>query len=293
MGKRFQESESMTKTTRREFFKLAGTGAAAVSLSSFLPASPRHLGLQTESGGASLKLGMASYTFREFGLDETLSMTLRLGLTRICFKSFHLALESTENEIKAVAEKVKDAGLDLYGCGVVYMTTKEEVDRAFTYARAAGMKKIIGVPNHELLELVDDKVKETNIQVAIHNHGPGDKMYPTPESVYERIKGLDSRIGLCLDIGHTLRAGVNPADSALKYADRLLDVHFKDVTAASAAGSAVEVGRGVIDIPQFMRTLIQIKYQGIASLEYEKDGKDPLPGAAESVGYVKGVLSVL
>ncbi len=288
-----EESESRVKTTRREFFKLAGTGAAAVSLSTLLESSPKHEEHQAESGGVSLKLGMASYTFREFDLEATLAMTKRLGLTRICFKSFHLPLESTEKEIKAVAEKVKDAGFELYGCGVVYMKNEVEVDRAFDYAKAAGMQMIIGVPNHELLELVNKKVQEYNIQVAIHNHGPGDQLYPTPESVYERIKGLDLRIGLCLDIGHTQRSGINPSDSALKFADRLLDVHFKDVTASTKEGRAVEVGRGVIDIPQFLRTLLKINYSGIASLEYEKDSRDPLPGAAESVGYVKGVLSVL
>ena len=283
----------MTKKTRREFFKLAGIGAAAASLSTLLACSPKQGGHQTESSGTSFKLGMASYTFREFGLEETLLMTKRLGLTRICFKSFHLPLESTENEIMAVAKKVKDSGLDLYGCGVVYMKNEEEVERAFNYTKAAGMRMIIGVPNHELLELVNDKVKEYNIQVAIHNHGPGDKLYPTPESIFEKIKGLDSRIGLCLDIGHTQRSGINPSDSALKYADRLLDVHFKDVTSSTKEGGAVEVGRGVIDIPQFFRTLLKINYSGIASLEYEKDGRDPLPGAAESVGYANGVLSVL
>jgi len=293
MGKRFQESEFMAKTTRREFFKLAGTGAAAASLSTLLASSPKYGGHQTESGGTSLKLGMASYTFREFGLEKTLEMTKRLGLTCICFKSFHLPLESTEKEIRTVAKKVKDNGLELYGCGVVYMKNELEVVRAFDYAKAAGMRMIIGVPNHELLELVNKKVQEYNIQVAIHNHGPGDELYPTPESVYERIKDLDSRIGLCLDIGHSLRAGVDPAAAALKFANRLLDVHIKDVTAASKEGGPVEVGRGVIDIPQFIRTLLKINYAGIASLEYEKDGKDPLPGAAESVGYVKGVLSAL
>lgn len=283
----------MAKTTRREFFKLAGTSMAVTSLSTLLPSATKYKGQQTKLEGTSLKLGMASYTFREFGLEKTLEMTKRLGLTRICFKSFHLPLESTEKEIRAVATKVKDNGLELYGCGVVYMKNEEEVVRAFDYAKAAGMRMIIGVPNHELLEMVNKKVREYNIQVAIHNHGPGDELYPTPESVYEKIIDLDLRIGLCLDIGHTQRSGINPSDSALKFAHRLLDVHFKDVTASTKEGRTVEVGRGVIDIPQFLRTLLKINYSGIASLEYEKDGKDPLPGAAESVGYVKGVLSAL
>ncbi|MBC8357557.1 MAG: sugar phosphate isomerase/epimerase [Candidatus Aminicenantes bacterium] len=283
----------MGKTTRRDFIRLAGVGVAAVSLSPVLEGSTKSRHEKNEKEHKRLKLGMASYTFRKFNLEDTLAMTKRLGLETIAFKSFHLALESTGEKIKAVAEKVKAAGLELYGCSVVYMQNEEEVYRTFNYAKAAGMKVIIGVPNHELLDLVNKKVQEFDIQLAIHNHGPGDKLYPTPESAYQKIKNLDPRIGLCLDIGHTQRSGIDPSDSAEKFADRLLDVHIKDVTAASKEGRPVEVGRGVIDIPKFLRTLLKLDYKGIVSLEYEKDADDPLPGAAESLGYVKGVLSVI
>ena len=177
--------------------------------------------------------------------------------------------------------------------GVIYMGTEAEVHRAFDYAKAAGMRVIIGVPGHELLPLVDKKVKEYDIQVAIHNHGPGDKRYPTPQSAYERIRDLDKRIGLCNDIGHTIRAGSDPAVSIERFADRLHDVHMKDVTAAARQGTGVEVGRGVIDIPQVLRTLVKIDYSGIVSFEYEKDADDPLAGLAESVGYVRGVLAAI
>jgi sugar phosphate isomerase/epimerase len=136
-------------------------------------------------------------------------------------------------------------------------------------------------------------VKQYDINVAIHNHGPGDKVYPTPASAYEKIKDLDGRIGLCNDIGHTCRSGVDPAASAEKYADRLLDVHIKDVSAGVPQGSTVEVGRGVIDIPKFLRTLVKIDYAGIVSFEYEKDENDPLPGLSESVGYVRGAMAAI
>lgn len=240
-----------------------------------------------------LKLGMASYTFREFSLEEAISMTRRLDLEWISLKSFHLPLESTEQEIKEVAEKVRASGLKLYGCGVIYMSSKQEVERAFQYARAAGVEVIIGVPDPDLLGLVEEKVKEFDIKLAIHNHGPTDKLYPTPGSAYERIKGLDRRVGICLDVGHTQRAGVNPSEAAEKYKDRLLDVHIKDVTRADKDGTTVEIGRGVIDIPRLLKTLLTINYKGCAALEFEKDGKDPLPGAAESIGFVKGVISVI
>jgi len=239
------------------------------------------------------ELGLASYTLRKFDLDQTLQMTKRVGLTHIAFKDFHLPLDSSPEKIEEVAAKVKAAGLDLYGGGVIYMKTEQEVQRAFDYARAAGMRVIIGVPNHELLPLVDRKVKEYDIKVAIHNHGPTDKVYPIPATAYELIKDLDRRIGLCNDIGHTARAGVDPSASIEMYADRLYDVHIKDVSAATAKGGTVEIGRGVIDIPQVLAALIKIDYTGIVSFEYEKDENDPLPGLAESVGYVRGVLTTL
>ena len=289
----------MGKTTRRDFIQNACMGLAAASLSPMMRISDNHpdgripSAPEYEEKPNRLKLGMASYTFREFSLDETLKMTKRLNLERIAFKDFHLSLESSDAEIAAVAEKTRAAGLDLYGCGVVYMKNEEEVKRAFHYARTAGMRIIIGAPNYELLDTVNKMVSKYNIKVAIHNHGPGDRLYPTPESAYVRIKDLDPRIGLCIDIGHTQRAGVDPSESALKFADRLHDVHIKDVTSAAKEGGTVEIGRGVIDIPKFLRTLIELDYKGSVSFEFEKDGKDPLPGVAESVGYVRGVLAAI
>jgi len=239
------------------------------------------------------KLGLASYTLRKFKLEDTLAMTKRLGLKYIAFKDYHLSLNSTPEQISAVVGKVKAAGLELYGGGVIYMKNEDQVHSAFEYAGAAGMKVIIGVPNHDLLSLVNRKVQQYDIKVAIHNHGPTDKVYPTPVSAYEKIKDLDPRIGLCIDIGHTQRAGVDPSVSAEKFADRLLDVHIKDVTRASAKGITVEIGRGVIDIPKFLRTLLKIDYSGVVSFEYEKDPDDPLAGLAESVGYVRGALAAI
>jgi inosose dehydratase len=242
---------------------------------------------------SKLVLGMASYTFRSFKLEEAVAMTKRLGLTRISLKDMHLPMNSSDADIQAATTLVKNAGIEPYSCGVVYMRSEQEVNRAFEYAKAARMSIIIGVPNHELLDLVQKKVQEYNIRVAVHNHGPSDKLYPSPESIMDKIKNLDKRIGLCVDIGHTQRIAIDPSETVMKYADRLLDVHIKDVSASNAQGSTVEIGRGVIAIPKFLKTLIQLNYTGVVSLEYEKDAQDPLPGAAESIGYLNGVLAAL
>lgn len=289
--------------TRRDFLGAAGAGAAAsmviagevfAQVRTRTPVSAPAVRAPTPTRvpqERKFQLGMASYTLRKFKLDEAIAMTKRVGLKNIALKDVHLAMNADDDEIKAAAAKVKEAGLNLYGCGVVYMRNEAEVNQAFEYAKTAQMTTIIGVPNHDLLPLVDKKVKEYDIVVAIHNHGPGDKVYPTPESVYEKIKALDPRIGLCMDVGHTVRIGADPVQDTLRFADRMLDVHIKDVTAAEAKGSTVEIGRGVTDIPGFIRALIRIGYARYVSFEYEKDENDPLAGLAESVGYVQGVMA--
>jgi len=173
------------------------------------------------------------------------------------------------------------------------MKDEAAVKQAFKHAKMAGMKIIVGVPMPDTLGLVDRLVKETDIAVAIHNHGPGDKVYPTVESAHEKIKDLDRRIGYCMDIGHTMRAGCDPAATARRFADRMLDIHLKDVSLAAAKGRCIEAGRGVIDLPAVLAALVETNYSGNASFEFEKDPGAPMPGLAESVGYVRGVLAAI
>lgn len=259
-----------------------------------MPALMIHPGRTRFSSNATdFQLGIASYSLRNYTLDKTIEITRRLGIPNLALKSMHMPLEMTDAEIKGVKKKINDAGLNLYGAGVIYMNTEEEVKNAFRYAQAADLKVIIGVPKYELIDMVEELVKSTGIKVAIHNHGPGDDVYPSPESVYEKVKNRDPRIGLCMDIGHTERIGLDPAAEAKKYFPRLLDVHLKDVDKSTAEGDTVEIGRGVINIPAFLKVLKDRNYEGIVSFEYEKDPDDILPGLSESIGYARGVIAAL
>ena len=282
----------MVSPSRRNFLKMAGLAAAAGTL-------PLSTALTQDEHGSRAKksppfgLGVASYSFRAFTLDQTIAMTKRLGIGRLALKDVHMPLTSSAAEIAAVLVKMKEAGLTLSTCGVVYMTSETEVQRAFAYAKAAGLKFLVGAPDESLLPAVERAVKATDIALAIHNHGPTDNRYPSPESIYRLIAKMDKRMGLCIDCGHTQRLGLDPSNEAERFFDRLIDLHVKDVTAAGAAGSTVEIGRGVIDIPKLLGTLTRLRYSGTLHIEFEKDEKDPLAGVAESVGYLHGVLATL
>lgn len=280
--------------SRRNFIKKVSAGIAGITAVT-IPEIAKASGLKgiPDPVEVDIKLGVASYTLREFSMEEALDMTIRCGVNRITFKSMHLPLDSDKETIEKALALCKQKGVELYGAGVIYMKTKDEVDQAFIYAKTAGMKMIIGVPNHELLDYVEEKVKETDIKLAIHNHGPGDKLYSSPEDAYGKVQNRDSRMGLCIDIGHTQRIGRDPAADVTAFSDRVFDIHLKDVTAAKAEGETCIIGRGTIDFPTFLKTIQKLGYQGTLALEYEAEAKDPLPGMAESMGYVKGILSTL
>ena len=164
--------------SRKIFLKHLGLTALALPVFSMQKTS--------NAPAPKLTIGLASYTLRKYNLMQLIEICKRLNIKDVALKNFHLPLDASDAEIQTTIAKLKDAGLNPYGGGVIYMKNESEVKNAFRYAKAAGMKLIIGVPNHELLPLVEKYVKETDIRLAIHNHGPGDKVYPTPATVYEK-----------------------------------------------------------------------------------------------------------
>ena len=240
--------------------------------------------------GEKFKVGMAGYTFVKFDLDKTLETLKRTDVHYLCIKDFHLPLTSTDAEIAAFHAKLKASGVTGYAVGPIYMKSEEEIDKAFEYAKRVGVKLIVGVPNVELLPYVDKKVKEYDFNYAIHLHGPDIKIYPDAEDVWNHVKDLDPRIGMCLDIGHDTRNGKDPVADLKKYHTRVFDMHIKDVTGTTKLGYSLEIGRGVIDFPALVKMLRKVGYTGVCSLEHEKDMDNPFLGIAESIGYFRGVI---
>jgi inosose dehydratase len=238
----------------------------------------------------NFKLGVAGYTFVNFDLQTALETLKRCDVKYLCIKDFHLPVESTSEEIKAFHAKCAEYGVEGYAVGPLYMRSKEDIDKYFDYAKRVGVNTIVGVPNYDLLPYVDQKVKEYGFNYAIHLHGPDIDIYQDADDVWNHVKDLDPRIGMCLDIGHDTRNGKDPVADLKKYHSRVFDIHLKDVTGASKLGYSVEVGRGIIDFPSFVKMLREVNYTGVVSLEHERDMKDPFMGIAESIGYFRAMI---
>lgn len=277
--------------SRRQFIRITGTGILAAGAASAYGFKSNPLPPKKNETPDLFKVGMAGYTFAQFNVEKTIEMMKRIGVNRMSLKDFHMPLNSTQEQITDIMSKFKNAGIEVYTVGVIYMRSNADVDQAFEYARMAGVKMIVGAPNYELLPYVEKKIKEYDFRLAIHNHGPDNPLYPNATDIWNHIKDLDQRIGICIDIGHTTRDGADPSVDIERYKARIYDIHIKDVDKPTKEGKTCEMGRGIIDIPKFIETLRKIKYSGGCSLEYEKDMKDPLAGIAESIGYFKGVMA--
>mgnify|MGYP003516111247 FL=1 len=216
-------------------------------------------------------------------------MSINFNQLALCIKDFHLPLDSNEEQIAAFHQKLADYGVKGYAVGPIYMKSKAEVDRAFAYARRVGVNLLVGVPNYELLDYVEEAVKQYDIRLAIHLHGPDMPLYPDATDIWNHVKDRDERMGMCLDIGHNLRYGSDSLADYIRYHKRVFDMHLKDVTAPTKAGQRAEVGRGIIDFPRFIKLLRKYHYTGAVSLEHEKDMKNPFMGIAESIGFFRGV----
>jgi sugar phosphate isomerase/epimerase len=163
----------------------------------------------------------------------------------------------------------------------------------FEYAKAAGLPMMVCAPARDTLDQVEDLVREFDIKIAIHNHGPEDSQFPSPESALVALEGRDPRMGLCIDAGHTARTGADVVEWIRRAGPKLLDVHVKDLADLMKGESQVEVGRGAMPIVGIFRELLATNYQGGVMLEYEIHPNDPLPGMIESIAYMRGVLDGL
>lgn len=247
----------------------------------------------TQDDAAGFKLGVASYSFRKLSRADAIKALEALKVRYVNIKDFHAPMKSTPEELKQIRNDFESAGIQILGVGNVSFQKNDEGEmrRNFEYAKVLGAPVIVMAPTKETLPGIEKLAKEYNIKTAIHNHGPEDKHFPAPSDVLKAIKGMDSHMGLCIDIGHTSRAGSDIVQSIKDAGPRLHDMHVKDLSDPMKKESQVAVGEGVLPIPAIFKQLQRMGYKGGVMLEYEINADNPLPGMKESFAYMRGVLA--
>jgi len=283
---------------RRAFLTATAASVAGAGLTPSFPLSTlweRGHRAGSAAPPAPLQLGVASYSLRNFPRDKAIEMVKALGTPYINLKSVHLPYELSLEQLAAARREVEGAGLHIVGGGVITFEqdTDEDVGKYFAYAKAAGMPLIAAHADAQTLPRIERFAKQYDIKVAIHNHGPEDKRFPSPYDALKYVRNMDRRMGLCIDIGHAVRAGTDVVRAIADAGPRLLDMHAKDLRDPRTAASQCIVGEGVIPIAAILQELEIVGYGGYVNLEYEIDADDPLPGMKQSFAYMRGALAGL
>lgn len=274
--------------SRRDFFKTAVLGSAGL----YAVACSK---TKRTDYSKNVKLGVATYSLRNFNREKAIEIIKQCRVDYACIKSMHLPYEDSPEKLAEGCEAFEQAGIQIVGGGVV--TLKEDNDenmkKYFEYAKTCGMPLMVIAPIPQTMPRIEKFVKQYNIAVAIHNHGPEDEYFPGPKEAVEVIKDMDPRVGVCMDIGHAARTGEDVVKTVSETGKRLLDIHIKDLRDLSDRDSQCAVGEGKIPVPEIFKMLRKINYTGYVNLEYEIFPNNPLPGMKESFAYMKGVLAGL
>jgi sugar phosphate isomerase/epimerase len=278
--------------SRRNFVSSGALVAAAYATSSAVPAAAQ--ASPSSDTASPVHLGLASYTFRNFNRAQLIGFMKQLNVLALNPKDVkdHLPIDPPE-EAKALAD-YQAAGIQLHAAGVIYFKKDEDADirSKFEYCKRAGVPVIVaGDPAPEALPRIEKFVKEYDIRFAIHNHGPEDKLWHSPLDVLKAVGNMDPRMGCCIDVGHTARAGTDVVEAIHEVGPRLFNMHIKDLTNFQSKESQVAVGDGMMPVRRIFETLIATKYKGFVDLEYEVQADDPMPGVTSSFSYMRGVLA--
>ena len=285
----------MSRISRRNFLNIGAATAAAFAASPALAAVPGLPEPQSKGRPAPVRLGLASNTFRNTSRADLIGCMKQLRNSDLNTRdSGHLPMDPAR-EAAALADYGAN-GISLHAVGTISFQedSDEDIRAKFEYAKRAEVRVIVaGYPAPEALPRIEKLVKQFDISFAIHNHGPEDKAWPTPKAVLDAVKQMDPRMGCCIDVGHTVRAGTDVMEAIYAAGPRLFNIHMKDLTDFHDAASQVPVGQGRMPVREIFKALAAIRYPGFVDLEYEAHPENPMPGAIASFAYMRGVLAGL
>src|SRR6266446_366193 len=242
--------------------------------------------------GSPIRLGLASYTFRNFSRAQMIGFLKQLNVLELNAKDVKDHLPADAQEEAAALADYAAAGIKLHAAGTIYFPKDEDADirSKFEYCKRAGIAVIVaGDPAPETLPRIEKFVKEYDIRFSIHNHGPEDKLWHSPLDVLKAVKSMDPRMGCCIDVGHTVRARTDVVQAIYAAGPRLFNVHMKDLTNFQSKDSQVTVGDGIMPVKRIFEALSAIRYKGFVDLEYEIHPDDPMPGVSASFAFMRSV----
>ena len=277
----------MSVPSRRRFIAVSASALAVASSANAFQS------VFAEAAKTKLRLGIQLYSLRNYSVDEALQHAKNLGFEQVEFYSKMFPTDASKDTIDGIVAKVKELGLSISAHGVNKFTKDAAASRKlFEFAKAAGIRTITADPDPDSFDNLNGLVKEFDIRIAIHNHGPTHR-YNKALDVLKAIEGRDERIGACADLGHYIRSGERPTDVIRLLKGRLYGVHLKDFAEMKDKTEGVILGKGHLDCAEVFNAMAQVGFpaDGALSLEYEENPKDPIEDIRQCVAIAKKAMT--
>ncbi|WP_435015518.1 sugar phosphate isomerase/epimerase family protein [Tundrisphaera sp. TA3] len=271
----------LRNVNRRDFLATGLAAAGALALGGRSAFAHDH-------GFGPFKVGLQSYSLREYNAQDALAKTKDLGVHYWESYSKHTPIDVS----KAAAAKEMAAGSEVkvIGFGVSAFTKDHDANRKiFEFGKALGVDYLSADPTPDAFDSLDKLVEEYDIAIGIHNHGPGHR-WAKIDTIAAAIKDHHKLVGVCVDAGHFLRSSEDPVRAVEVFGKRTYGVHLKDVKDAK---TFTILGEGDLRVAALLQALAKNDYQYCLAVEYEENPKDPIADIHKCLDAVRAAVKSL
>jgi len=241
------------------------------------------------------KFGVALWTFHTVNFPQSLDKVDSAGLIYIEPNTFHSAgpelKDSMIGQLSAAGiDKLKtliaQKGLKVESLYVVGDSTMASWKKQFDIAKEFGVQYVTTEPPLNMWDSIDSLAGAYGIKVAIHEHWKGFSHYWNPDTTLMALKNHPN-FGVCADLGHWPKSGVNPLDAVKKLSGHIIGIHLKDIAAYNDPTlKDVPVGTGVVDFPAIFEELKKQNFDGHIYIERDSvEVAGNLPSVIQEIKY--------
>lgn len=255
---------------------------------------------KTQDQNAEWNIGVALYSFNRFSFADALDKADSAGVNYVEGFSFHnmgkefndkTMAAMTDEDISKLKEMLSSKKLEMQSMYVSGAKNEADWKYYFELAKAMNMQHLVAEPEKESWDMLDSLAGVYKIKIAIHEHAKGKSQYWHPDSVIAAMKDHPN-FGVCADLGHWERSGLNPVECLKKLEGNILGVHLKDIHQSNNPdANDVVIGKGVINFPAIIDEFKRQQFKGVIHVECEHKMENNLAEVIAGKKYFEGLYT--
>ena len=255
---------------------------------------------KTQDQNAEWNIGVALYSFNRFSFADALNKADSAGVNYVEGFSFHnmgkefndkTMAAMTDEDISKLKEMLSSKKLEMQSMYVSGAKNEADWKYYFELAKAMNMQHLVAEPEKDSWDMLDSLAGVYKIKIAIHEHAKGKSQYWHPDSVIAAMKDHPN-FGVCADLGHWERSGLNPVECLKKLEGNILGVHLKDIHQSNNPdANDVVIGKGVINFPAIIDEFNRQHFKGVIHVECEHKMENNLAEVIAGKKYFEGLYA--